>query len=134
MPVETARIQKEADARLGSELADIETRVRRSSLLQPRADALLIRPADREIMEGSDPTVQQHPAAMNLPALPRLELDGVHLPEVISDRRVAPWLQLEALHREMEGEHPAVDRRRGRHWPIVAHLRAEPSRVPTGAR
>jgi hypothetical protein len=115
VPVEAARVEQEANARLGGKLADVEAGARGSRLPEPCRDPLVVGADDLELVEGSGSAAEEHSQAVDLAARPRLKLDRVHLAEVLADRRVAPRLQLEALHRRMEGERPAVDRRRGRH-------------------
>jgi len=133
MAVEAARVEQEPDV-LGGELADVEPSSLRSRPFQPCRHARFVSPPDRDIVERGDTAFEEHPLALDGASLSGHELDGVHLPEVFADRRVASRLELEPVHRSVEAETAAVDRRRGPQGPILAHLAGRTERVPTGAR
>src|SRR4051812_44953325 len=124
VPVEAARVEEEAHSVLVGELADVEAGPLGPRLFQPCRHARFVGPADRHIMERGDTAFEEHPLAVDGASLFRHELDGVHLPEVLTDRRVAPRLELEPVYRSVKAESAAVDRGRCPHGPILAHFHA----------
>ena len=100
MPVEAARIEEETNSVLGRELADVEPSPLWPRPFQPCRHARFVGPPDRHVVERGDTAFEEHSLAVHGASLFRQELDGVHLPEVFPDRRVAPRLELEPVHRE----------------------------------
>jgi hypothetical protein len=60
-------------------------------------------------VERGDTALEKHPLAADRASLFRHELDGMHLPQVFADRRIAPRLKLEPVYGSVEAEGAAVD-------------------------
>ncbi len=131
MPVEAARVEEEPHSVFRHELADVQAGALRPRALEPRADTLLVRATDGQVVERSDPCFEQDAASLDGTALARQEVDGVHLAEALAQRRVAPGLELEPVHRGVEGECLAVDRGRAR-FGHVLDPRARAPRMRAG--
>ena len=128
VPVEADRIEEETHSVLGGELADVEPGPLGPRPFQPCRHPRFVGPRDRHVVERGDIALEKHSLALDGASLSRHELDSMHLPQVFADRRVAPRLQLEPVHRSVEAEGRSVDRRCACHWPILAHF------CPTGVR
>ena len=101
-------IEEEPHAVLGHELADVEAGALRPRISKPCADPLLVGALDRQVVKGGNPVFEQHPAPLDGTALAGQEVDGVHLAEALVQRCIAPGLELEPVHRSVEGERLAV--------------------------
>jgi hypothetical protein len=124
VPVEAARVEEETHPVLGGELTDVESSSLGPRPFQPCRHALFAGPRDRDVVKRCDTAFEEHSLAVDGASLFSDELDGVHLPEVFANRRVAPRLELQPVHGSVETEGTAVDRRRGPHGPILAHFHA----------